>query len=260
MTFNNLNLDVIYSDDDETGWKRLKKRDSKNITVYFDGIEDALIKYISKAHTCLGCIAWLTNDNLLDALSEREIVSIIVNKGDFSKIDVQEVINKNKKEITRANLNFKYSQLPRGVCQSDFSGFGEEISVGECFGLTYEPDEIFSKMREQTGISPDKISCNYPWTTEAIRCLGENYDVKNTSSPLLHHKFLIFCHSPLEPYAVWTGSFNFSFNATRSLENGLYITDECIVKAYWLEYLFNFVRSEPLDWTDKYQYGLEINS
>lgn len=54
-------------------------------------------------------------------------------------------------------------------------------------------------------------------------------------------------------YAVWTGSFNFTVNGTKSLENALYITDEYIVKAYWFEWIFNFIRSESLDWSHEYK-------
>ena len=35
----------------------------------------------------------------------------------------------------------------------------------------------------------------------------------------------------IEPYAVWTGSFNLTFNAVNSLENAVLLTDPDIAKA-----------------------------
>jgi len=62
----------------------------------------------------------------------------------------------------------------------------------------------------------------------------------------MHNKFLIFAKveeskeehgvEVVIPYAVWTGSFNLTKNATMSLENALYITDEEIVKVYFEKY------------------------
>lgn len=52
------------------------------------------------------------------------------------------------------------------------------------------------------------------------------------SKALMHNKFLVFLDASGRPYAVWTGSFNFSGNASRSLENAVYIDDAAIAQAY----------------------------
>ncbi|HEY9640318.1 MAG TPA: hypothetical protein V6C57_07530 [Coleofasciculaceae cyanobacterium] len=52
----------------------------------------------------------------------------------------------------------------------------------------------------------------------------------------------------IEPYAVWTGSFNMSENATKSLENAVYIQDKAIARAYYNEWAQIEALSEPLDW------------
>jgi phosphatidylserine/phosphatidylglycerophosphate/cardiolipin synthase-like enzyme len=54
------------------------------------------------------------------------------------------------------------------------------------------------------------------------------------------------------PYAVWTGSYNFTKNAGMSFENALYIEDQPIVDAYMAEYAQIFSLSEPLDWTSEW--------
>jgi len=54
--------------------------------------------------------------------------------------------------------------------------------------------------------------------------------------------------SGLEPYAVWTGSFNFTKNAGFSLENAVIMRNPKIVNAYLLEWANVEAISEPLDW------------
>lgn len=52
----------------------------------------------------------------------------------------------------------------------------------------------------------------------------------------------------IKPYAVWTGSFNFSKTATQSFENALYILEPSIVQAYFSEWSQLTALSEPLNW------------
>jgi hypothetical protein len=77
----------------------------------------------------------------------------------------------------------------------------------------------------------------------------------------MHHKFLVFCRAvissegidysfELEPYEVWTGSFNFTQNAVMSLENALVLTDPSVVQSYFHEWEQIEAISEPLDWTE----------
>jgi len=74
----------------------------------------------------------------------------------------------------------------------------------------------------------------------------------------MHNKFLVFRKASgvdaesgrpqLDPYAVWTGSFNFTRNATASLENALVLTDPAIVRACYQEWEQILALSELLDW------------
>lgn len=75
----------------------------------------------------------------------------------------------------------------------------------------------------------------------------------------MHNKFLVFARSnpewpktdsapPVIPYAVWTGSFNVTANATRSFENAVVIRDETVSAAYLKEFGQILALSEPLDW------------
>jgi phosphatidylserine/phosphatidylglycerophosphate/cardiolipin synthase-like enzyme len=91
---------------------------------------------------------------------------------------------------------------------------------------------------------------------EAVRCVG-NYNAKKTTLPRAHHKFVVFCRHVerddssclnYQPYGVWTGSFNFTQNAVKSLENAVVLRDPSIVQAYFQEYAQIAALSELLDW------------
>jgi phosphatidylserine/phosphatidylglycerophosphate/cardiolipin synthase-like enzyme len=58
----------------------------------------------------------------------------------------------------------------------------------------------------------------------------------------------------LVPYEVCTGSFNFTYNATNSLENLICVKDKKITNAYYQELAQILAVSEPLDWTSKWCY------
>jgi hypothetical protein len=195
-------------------------------------IKKHLIKHIKEADSVFGCVAWLTDFEILDALAKKE-VQIVVQKEDFLRPE-EKITNEFSRSKFKQLLHKKYS------CLND---------PGLCFGTLYE-DHNFS------GISY-KSFCD-----GAIRCVGNHNSDKNPSHPRMHNKFIVLCrkramikeecgyeHQPRPiPYAVWTGSFNFSKNAGYSFENALLITDQKIVDAYFNEYLQIHAFSETLNW------------
>jgi hypothetical protein len=89
--------------------------------------------------------------------------------------------------------------------------------------------------------------------------MGNHNSNKNPAFPRMHNKFLVFCRVDIlrektypevdiVPYAVWTGSFNFTMNATMSLENALVLWNRAIAAAYYDEWQQILSLSEPLDW------------
>jgi len=58
---------------------------------------------------------------------------------------------------------------------------------------------------------------------------------KNTSRRCLHNKFIILS-SDDEPYAVITGSYNFTISANFNYENIVYIEDKALSKQYFDEF------------------------
>lgn len=197
---------------------------AENIEVYFRNIEFHLKNHIEKADCVFGCIAWLTSKSILSSLEKPE-TCIVVQKEDFLRPDVDSN-QSNWAEVLRD----RYAKLHSKIYRNEFPGIVKDLSF--CSGLSNEP----------------------------VRCVGNYNRDKKPAFPRMHNKFLIFAKrfkaendylpDAFYPYGVWTGSFNFTENATRSLENALYIENEQIVGAYWSEFEQIYSISEPLDWSE----------
>jgi hypothetical protein len=197
--------------------------DVGKIEVYFKNLENILVQKIRSADVILGCVAWLTNYTILDALAETNC-SLVIQKEDFLRPDLDP--SSGWRQTLRdkyENLNFKYDRhgLP---------GIAGSLSVAS------DP------------------------SVDPIRCVGNINTDSNPAWPRAHHKFVVFCSAELndgnpqryriiKPHAVWTGSFNFTKNATESFENAVFINDESIATAFAKEYGQIYALSEPLDWS-----------
>jgi len=193
------------------------------IEAVFGDLEQKLVEEIQQAQVVTGAMAWLTNGAVLRALAGCDTVSIIVNKEDFLRPD--------KGNATNARTRFLYGKIPKNS------------------RYQWRQSRILSSSGEPT--------------FDAVRCVGMA-DSRAKILPRLHHKFLVFSRwpegltdadrwrTPPSPYAVWTGSFNATENATRSLENAVIIRDPEIAKAYENEWGHALRWSEPLDWETPY--------
>lgn len=222
---NNLNysaFDVADSDDQDVlfadyGYKGL------NVDVFFKNIKKHLCRYISSYELVVGCVAWLTDVDILNSLAKTD-ASIIVQKEDFLRPDSCQ-INKNclyelysKIDSRCERWNFTNTILPK---------------------LTYAGDPCLG----------------------GIRCVGNYNREKNPAHPRMHHKFLVFCRREehkqsgslaIIPEAVWTGSFNFTNNSGNSLENAIVIHDSLVAQAYLKEFAQVAAISEPLNWESEW--------
>lgn len=197
----------------------------RQTTVYFRDLENHLIEYIQQASVVVGCVAWLTNIRILKSLANVSgCVAIVVQKEDFLRPDIDSTSDWSHK------LRLLYSSLPSGPDRYHWPGLIGQLSV------LGDP------------------------AVEAVRCVGNYNRERSPAFPRMHHKFLVFCRSvelqtqnnysfAIEPYAVWTGSFNLTQNANMSLENALVLTDTAIVQSYYQEWEQIESISEELDWT-----------
>lgn len=213
---------------------------SGNIEVYFKNLESALLKNVEEASCIVGCVAWLTLGSILDALARKNAVSLLVQKEDWLRLDFDA---KNSSIGSKKVLREKISKLPK----NESEWFDVENRLGYA-------EYCVKKINGVPEYSRDII-------IDPVRCVGNSCKESNIAHPRMHHKFIVFCRtiehisytksgmrSIAQPYAVWTGSFNVTSNATRSFENAVIIRDEVIADAYMKEWAQLMAFSEPLDW------------
>jgi len=199
-----------------------------DVEVCFKEIEDFIISKIEKHSYIVGCVAWLTNKNILKALSKKSNVSIIVQEEDFlrpdSSFDGHKTNWKNK-------IRCLYDNLPkRCIYLMDLSG--ESINVAGDQG------EIIG----------------------GIRRLGKLNTEKSPAFPRMHNKFIV-CYDggglsdggKILNGEVLTGSFNFSENSNNSLENVVCLKDPDIVDAFIKQYTEICLMSVELDWNGDWE-------
>lgn len=190
------------------------------VTVYFRNIKERLIEFIGGSTHVLGCVAWLTDYDILDALSKVSC-SIVVQKEDFLRPDYGSHDN------FRDTLKRKYSALRNTRLETRYEAMGV---VNE---MSYQGDPEI----------------------DAVRCVGNFNREKSPAFPRMHNKFLVSCSEVKEDGAtflpgtrVWTGSFNFTKNAGMSFENAVVINQQKIAWAYYKEWSQITALSEPLNW------------
>lgn len=199
---------------------------ANDVYVHFRNIEDYLVERL-KIHDCVvGCVAWLTNEKILKSLANvKGGVSIVVQKEDFLRPDL-DILDNWKQKLRELYKNLQSPSMSK-------YGFGELVG---------------------------KLSvCGDP-TISPIRCVGNHNKDKKVAFPRMHNKFLVFCeiivaidsdgtkYETVKPRAVWTGSFNFTYNSSMSFENAVVIENDTIAKAYFDEWQNIYSLSEELNW------------
>lgn len=200
-------------------------RAAGSVSCHFRGIRPALSKFISSYPAIVGCVAWLTDETILEVLASRESAVIILQKEDFLRPDLKTTMTTTDK----GKLRDLYGKL-RGATRFDFPKPLSECSV----------------------CGDNNI--------EGVRCVGSTRG-RDATRPTCHHKFIVggvmvehvdLGSCEFVPEAVWTGSFNFTENSRRSLENAIIVHDKTIAEAYTKEFAQVAALSEPLDWTSEW--------
>lgn len=201
------------------------KARSQEVEAVFDDLPGECARFIHGSSAVTGCVAWLTSYAVLDALATVPEVQIVVQKEDFLRPDAM--------QMTRPQLKSRYDALRVPSMWKYGSGIG---GVGHMYSTA----------------SQTEIDC------APVTCMGiVTRDGQKRAVPRMHHKFLVrweptgeWWHADpvLAPAAVWTGSFNMTYNGAASLENAVIIRNPDIAFRYALEWNWVFGMSEPLDW------------
>lgn len=249
MTFNFNTADPVGD-----GFTKLDNNNIENqacsASAFFRNIKSELIININKADAVFGCVAWLSNADIISALASRENVSIVLS-------------DKSKTSLS-SDINSKSNWLKLKALANTFNHFHTLIHIDDTPTRSAKPDDAIR-----------------PLSVLSANALGYTPSEKS-SLPLMHNKFLVFCKieydkqtirdaadayyagvlgarhftegkylqtygtPTIKPYAVWTGSFNFSSNAESSLENAVLIYGASIAEQYFKEFSQIYLLSQPV--------------
>lgn len=211
------------------------------IQPYFENLEENLIAHIEKSTYIIGCVAWLTNRNIIEALENIKGVKIIINKEEYISSKMQ-----SGQKFSNKCLQGRYNEIPDffenncGCCNIKMCQCQNFRNIFEDCINHDNNDNIF---QNELNDSRKKDSSVISRRSGAILTCGI---VNNYSK--MHHKFLIFFDNDMKPMGVWTGSYNLSVNGNFSLENALYITDKEVIAEYIKEFIVIYPYSESYNW------------
>lgn len=130
-------------------------RGNTDTEALFRNLTEKLVEQINLADAVFGCVAWLTSVPILDALTTKKAVGIVVQKEDFLRPDSGDWRQKRQREA--------YAKLPRFI----------RYSLGQTGHYNYAG-------------SPE---------SDAVRCVGAHNSAKSAAFPRMHNKFLVFLQS-----------------------------------------------------------------
>lgn len=204
------------------------------VRILFRNQKQALIGALGQEGVVVyGCVAWLTDFDILNAM-EGKSVGIVVQKEEFLRPD--KVLQSRRMWTETLRRKYTATVYGEGHYPCEFPGFSFDTRLS------------------------DILPCFHLGVMGPVRCIGYHRRTGDFGVPLMHHKFLVFARlcgqrgetARLEPFCVWTGSFNMSTNASNSLENVVIIDDKRVAAAYSKEWANLYLNSEPLDWTHEY--------
>lgn len=215
---------------------------SGNVEVVFRGLEERLIREIQASDIVVGCVAWLTNKNILRALAQVNCC-VVVQKEDFLRPD-----GGGKTELQKL-----YDQLRSGADRWEFWP-----PLG---GMTTNGDPTVEGVRCVGNHNRDKNPAfpraHHKFVVFGKKLKGARPDEFSTFKECVevrHEDVLAGCQLD-EDFLfdrVWTGSFNFTQNAGNSFENALIVNDARVARAYLGEFAQVASLSEPLNWDDEW--------
>jgi ankyrin repeat protein len=170
----------------------------------------------------IGCAAWLTNKNILNALQKKR-VKIIINKEYYLKFPSE-----------NSDLNLHYDRM-QDLFESNCACCHKKMKHCKRF------HQVFSLIKSfDLNSDVNAVNC----ANNAILSCG----IVN-SRYKMHNKFLIMLDKNFNKLGVWTGSYNLSQTSNFSLENAIYSTDSELIDEYIKEFQLIHNISENYSWT-----------
>lgn len=257
--------------------------DSSPVSVYFRDLKTHLIRHVREYDGVVGCVAWLTDHDILLALSKVRCGLLVQKedflrpdaggwskyrlKGDYAKLQRAWERRDLPNPLPRASIfgdthfdpircvgMLRTSQSePTPVLHHKFLVFGDEVP---CYGSVVKPRPGSANERRVLDRRAELEAERVKRDALLDFSIGEELDFPRTQDLSSNDPDWVIeqyhSGSSFAPKAVWTGSFNFTSNASRSLENAVFIRDPSVATAYANEFAQVAMLSEPLNWSSKW--------
>jgi len=217
INFNDFLYDVdCYEKENYDGIQKDYGVKTQQVEIVFKKIKQRIIKFIRQYDLIVGCVAWLTDMDILKELSKKKEVALLVQKEDFLRPEGAA----NKTALQRAYNDLKNRDMLFSLFNAPISTHGTSWSDPiRCVGNhNSSKTQIKPRMHNKFLIGIKKIP----------------------KEPFLR------------PTAVLTGSYNFTKSSEYSFENVVILPNRRVAEAYMREFQQIFLFSEPLDWKSEW--------
>ena len=206
---------------------------SSDVEVVLRNLKQRLLDFIKDSSLVCGCVAWMSDDDIIFEMGGKGL-GVVIQRDSFNE-----------------SLMRSYSLIP---CPRLLLNQSKILSIVFDFNDQSDPI-VVNRLNQRLG---------------QVRCIGYPLNQLNQSSlnmgvPLMHHKFLssnfsiIGSELRVKVDAVWTGSFNFTKNGNRSLENVVIMRQAEVLRAYVDEFINLFFScSEALNESNLFQLNHEM--
>ena len=193
-----------------------------SLRVIFRDIGEEMIHWVSQYDVILGGMYRMTNASVLQSLSQKKGVSIILQKDDVIR-------------------NPKYRRLYDNCAPIDDSYYQKAsllygdrpLEAFRSIGF-HRYKKVMESMHHKFMVGVNMESCSDDYS---LCSLDHTFDI-DYPMPKPHVK------------SVWTGSFNATDTALSSLEDAVIIDEPEVARAYYHEWEYLLAMSESLDWID----------
>ena len=230
LSDNNRTLSLDYSDA------------SDNIEVFMRDVKSCLIQKLNamdEGDIVYGCVAWLTDRDILNAMVGKTF-GIVIQKNNQLPDHVLHLYQEiSHQSMILENGYFEFDTLMNRISKQSF--FGDVRCIG------FDSSSGGKKTNKKKKINIIKPFMHHKFLVFAKQHRMPDIESKHMQQQFGSENITVEDAEKITPYAVWTGSFNFTNNANESIENAVFIKDEKIAEAYTKEWANLYFNSEPLD-------------
>jgi hypothetical protein len=228
--------------------------DISSYGIFFENIHGHLLKTMDsfyekygKEHVyLLGCVAWLSDNQIIAKMKECAGCIIIINDEKYST-KARSTTLQNLLQLPRITTHFRelFQFSPNKIMQTYDNKEDTIISL--------EPSE-----RGNLGKFGPILTLGSRPLTSPETSMRENSSSSMTEhsslfqgGPILHSKYLIFCvwygkDHEFVPAAVWTGSINLTTKSRQNQENALLLRSIPVAKAFYEDFVNSFQAALPV--------------